>query len=129
MSAKFIVQLEIPESLVEKLATYSFINFADWMKYSNSSAILPDKHAKVINSLLTRKLKYLEPNKTYDLIRDLPERAKKMFISQLGVDTRRMKGLTAYEMIQQIEAEKDAIVIFTDYEGSLQVHLLPRKPQ
>lgn len=128
MSVKFIVQIELSDPLVNKLATYSFINRADWMRYANGSEILPEKHAKVISSLLTRKLKSITPNKTYDLIEDLPERTKKMLIAELGVDIEPMKGLTAYEMIQQIEKEKDGVVIFTAYDEGYQAHLLPRKP-
>ena len=128
MGVKFNVQIEIPEQLVDKLSTYSFINRDDWMLYANSSKILPEKYTKVINALFTRKLKSLAPNNTYDLVKELPERARKMLVGQLGVDMKQMRGLTAYEMIAKIEKDRDAVVVFADYGGTIQAHLLPRKP-
>lgn len=129
MSAKFIVQLELPETLVSKLATYSFTHQDEWMLYANSTKILPDKLAKFMSDLLNRKIRSLEPNSTYELVRDLPESSRKLLISNLGVDMRKLRGLSTFEMIRRIEEENNAVVIFTHFDDRYQAHMVPRKPR
>jgi hypothetical protein len=68
MNVTFIVQLEIPESLLSKLATYSFIDSKEWIRYGNTSMQLPEKHAKFLNNIFCRKLKSLNPNISREIL-------------------------------------------------------------
>jgi uncharacterized membrane protein YbjE (DUF340 family) len=127
MSATFNVPITLPDTIVEKIAVFTFTKKKDWMAYANNNKILPEELAQLLNAMLLSHIRGLSSNSSWTVAEQLPKETVKFIVSQAGYDIGKLNGKgTIRQILQKVEEDTNCMLIFQQYSGEHKAYLIPR---
>lgn len=118
MDVTLLVPVQISQTTLNRISRYYFIKAEEWTPFAGSNIVLTGKFAQAMSSTLIAGAKGLKRNSTIKKIEKMPEASKRKLLEELGFHTSRIRKKTFDELVEAIEASKNArVVIFDTDEG------------